>query len=76
MALGGDETGKNMAVDEANAIMSAASALNSGNIAIPTGIMIVLAAVLLMIFETIIVRNAKMNIITSLLISNETSFWV
>ncbi len=69
IAFGGEDTGRNMAEDAESATISATSVLNPGRIAIPRGIITVLAAVLLMIFETSIVTKAKINIKTMLSIS-------
>ena len=75
IAFGGDDTGRNMAVEAANAMIRAISFSNPTMMAMPRGIITVLAAVLLMIFETSMVIKAKMNIRTMLLISMVISFW-
>jgi hypothetical protein len=61
IAFGGEETGRNMAEDADSAMMSATSALSPGRIAMPRGIITVLAAVLLMIFETSMVTKARID---------------
>ena len=62
MALGGVDTGRNSAVEDANPIISAISNLEELRIAMPNGIKTVLAAVWLITLEAAIETYAKMKI--------------
>ena len=74
IAFGGEDTGKNIAVEAENAMIRAISFSCPTIMAMPRGIITVLAAVLLMIFETSIVIKAKTNIRAMPFMSSVISF--